>query len=281
MFNCAIVVCDISGNYKFTYDSPEDQILFMYRHTPARHSISNSIYIAELISPSDGPRLGPIQAIIEKQGIGDYEDARFILHRQKLGISYTWAGAMAMSYLTDEYKLATVYPTSFAQQMPAPQKNWTFFSAPGETNQLLAIVNYCPLEIYRVNEMGPRLDQLYTYRWNSPVQGLRGGAPPVFVDGKYYVLLHTAKTYRMYILVLDGQTLQPILFTPRQLLCSNATIEFPCGMLYNSQEAQWIISLGLDDTFCGIYTISAADVVYMSVNSIDLEGRNRRALSHR
>jgi predicted GH43/DUF377 family glycosyl hydrolase len=271
MFNPALVVCDPSGNYKFSVDSHNDQVLFMFRSNPSRNNVINSIYISEIDLSSAA--LSQMQAIVSSEPMGSFEDARFFLLGRQIGISYTYRYSMAISLLSDYYKIVPNSSTSFLSQFRPTEKNWTFFEhcGPGGIgNQFLAIRTYHPLEIYSVDSKTKHLTLAHQFNWQLPKQlrqlRLRGGAPPVKVGDQYYILLHTAITYRMYILVVDAASLTPKSISSRPILDTTAPIEFPCGMLYNSMADSFVISIGFNDTVSGIYTIRRDAIMYLNVH---------------
>lgn len=158
------------------------------------------------------------------------------------------------------------------------EKNWLFFEHEGE---LCIIYNLYP-ELVILNSFGKVLKRekwdhpcgankwarfmsrnLKTFQkfckvadlFHTPTDSafeVRGGAHPVFLDGKYYMFAHTrehdGKFYRMVCVVMDGTlsvcgTTKPLLIPGYQ----NARIVYPVGAIFDTAKNIWYISCGLND----------------------------------
>ena len=166
------------------------------------------------------------------------------------------------------------------------EKNWTFFLAPA--GELRAVYSVAPHRILRCALDG---DGDLTFEtcshcdWSIPEYpachgGLRGGAPPVLVAGRFWSFCHTvhdgADGYRYLPAAYTFAPLPP--FAPldrptRPLALGNpfggrrtferlnpavGEVIYPCGAAWD--EARWIISHGINDEYCALSLVSPAAV---------------------
>ena len=253
VFNCSLIVKHADGLHSSIITDPTDCLLFMYRETPIV-DIENSIKITTL--DFDAHKLiGPIQNIINKAPKGDKEDARFFLFKGLLGISYTDKYTTGLSWLYNT--ILDPINLDLTKNFPK-EKNWTFFEHDGE---LMAIRYYMPLEIYKVDFKTNRvvLHKKFSWSFSTPYE-LRGGASPVRKNDKYYLFLHTSVTYKTYVLTLDSTTLTPLEITKNDIFDIPTKYQFVCGAVFNDLTDSWIVSMGLDDLYCCVTTITQTDL---------------------
>ena len=266
MFNCAIVAKDLSGNPSFVIKDCSDTLLFIYRVTPL-NVIINSIYLTKMDIDTYDVDL-PVTPVIRNQKKGDKEDARFFIYRGRLGLSYTNKYTMGIAFLTDDNSLEEI-PLPFAE-VSSIEKNWTFFEHNGE---LLAIRFYRPFIIYKIDIQGRTIEPYKRWEWEIPKlkHSVRGGAPPVLLGDRYYIFTHTSETYQTQLLTIHAETLMPLEFTPVPLLeAIYSKFQFICGAVFDERKYEWVLSMGLDDLYCAVVTISHTQVLRALVPITDL-----------
>jgi len=141
------------------------------------------------------------------------------------------------------------------------QKNWTFF----EQNGLVFILyNIMPLEIYILNLASDLLKKseiipLIFREWKHPKYQdviLRGGSQPIEVDGILYVFVHSTD-YKMFAITIDPINFDILQVTIKELINKDnkSEIYFPCGVIYDEKEKLFHVSLGVNDSNLGIFSI--------------------------
>ena len=167
------------------------------------------------------------------------------------------------------------------------EKNWTFFEEPGG-GRLLALYSITPhriLEFSIAGEEDVLFDDVAQVEWaldDYPPHhgGLRGGAPPVLVDGRFWVFCHSvhdsAEGYRYapaaYCFAAEAP-FGPLARPKRTLNFANpfgarrtherlnpavGEVVYPCGAAHDG--TRWLISHGINDEHCGIAVLSTAEV---------------------
>lgn len=136
------------------------------------------------------------------------------------------------------------------------EKNWQFFE---QDNEVYMIYYINPFQVYKMDKTNFEvIEQVKHISWQFH-SGLRCSAPPVFVDGMYYMPIHS-KDYRMYIMTFDKSfnvhqiTIDPLCDT-KEGKC-NYNIYFPCGIIYDKLNKSFLISMGIDDKVIGFMKIS-------------------------
>ncbi len=267
MFNCSLIVKDASENYGFVFDSlnPTNRIFLSVRETPSPTSAINKITICEYdLSNNSIEKIYPVAT----HGLpGNYEDARFFYYKNRLGISYTYKMSITASFLGDDFTITHKDIIPIKHKFSSVEKNWTFVE---RGNEFFALRNYCPIEVYKVNmKSGGEITPYVKWDWTYSSARLRGGSPPVFLDNKYYMVLHSAVTYQMYMLVVDANTFKPLQISGDSLIRDIKTkFQFPCGLLYDTATSEWIVSLGIDDAKCGIVRFKKDNLLLHNIASV-------------
>jgi hypothetical protein len=256
MFNAGLIV-DSNGTYDYHICSDDDSIYMLYRECPFTYdknaAILCNIDINTLVT-SD------FKDICEYTDIGNYEDIRFLIFKGELYISYTHHMNMKISKFSIETGDITDVDISF-DEFPK-EKNWTFFENNGV---LYGIRYYSPLQIYIIDleQNSIRLYSTYEWKFNHPCSliQLRGGAPPILLNGKYYVFLHSSVTYYIYAMTFDAVTFQPLSYTPEPLFNEiESYVKFTCGALFDERNQEWNVCFGVDDLECAIGKISLEEL---------------------
>jgi hypothetical protein len=159
------------------------------------------------------------------------------------------------------------------------QKNWTPFVQDGRE---LCIYGHAPLTILEYaagREMQIAYRTPYGLHW--PYGPIRGGAPPVWHDGRWYEWFHSSKivktgpqsqvmVYHAGVLVFD-RDFRILAMTPEPILSGNPaeytepwnpggciSACFPCGALVRGDR--WLVSYGWLDSEVRIAEIRLAEV---------------------
>lgn len=108
---------------------------------------------------------------------------------------------------------------------------------------------------------------------------IRGGTPPVLVDGEYWTFFHSStpwgkrRQYHMGAYAFEAKppfritkiTLDPLLSGSKQdrWFEGKPLVVFPCGSLY--RDDKWLVSLGVNDLDCGWIEIPHRDLTKKTV----------------
>ena len=181
------------------------------------------------------------------------------------------------------------------------EKNWTFFGHGPEVFQ--AVYSVVPHRVLKFSTSGEDdifFDEVASTAWTFEHYprshgGLRGGAPPVFADGRYWSFCHSvhdgANGYRYAPAVYSFSSEPP--FVPlsaprvplelatdyrskREFPRLNPAVDeviYPCGAA--QEGTRWIISHGINDERCAVSIVSAASVsATLEPAHVDAVGRS-------
>ena len=167
------------------------------------------------------------------------------------------------------------------------EKNWTLFGAVGEICH--AVYSVTPHRVLQCSFEGTGdivFDEVANIPWSiagypASHGGLRGGAPPVYVDGEYWSFCHSVHDapdgYRYAPAVYTFSTEPPFAPTARptrplhlgdsrgaqrtyeRLNPAVGEVIYPCGAARDG--ARWLVSHGINDEYCAISTIEHVDVL--------------------
>jgi len=167
------------------------------------------------------------------------------------------------------------------------EKNWTFFEEPG-TGRLLALYSILPhrvLEFSLADEGDIAFGEVARIDWSLEAYplshgGLRGGAPPVLADDRFWVFCHSvhdgADGYRYALAAYCFAPRAPFspVAQPTRLLDlahppgggrafarlnpAVGEVAYPCGAARDGNR--WLISHGINDERCAIAICPVAQV---------------------
>jgi predicted GH43/DUF377 family glycosyl hydrolase len=209
----------------------------------------------------------------------NHEDARLFWHNDKPHISYTsasyelgneWQCMMQCAELDVESMAATSHhDTRFGVNGAATEKNWTYFSFNG---MLRFVYNIEPFIVFEVETR-----KIWYHRHAGEwVFGIpHGGTPPVKAGNRWYSFFHgyrkSDQYHRRYFIgayAFDDE-MRVRAFTPWPIMAGDSSdgfcfelastpwaplVTFPCGSIFENNR--WTVSVGLNDSFCGIIEIS-------------------------
>ena len=170
------------------------------------------------------------------------------------------------------------------------EKNWTFFRAGDErTNEYHAIYSITPHRVLAFSIAGDgdiEFEEVACVEWSASAYpachgGLRGGAPPVLADGRFWTCCHSVHDavngYRYAAAVYSFEARHP--FRPlagplRPLALARGIggnrsyprlnpavgdVIYPCGAARDG--ARWLISHGINDELCAVSRLAHADLL--------------------
>lgn len=157
------------------------------------------------------------------------------------------------------------------------EKNWGLFAS---GDDLFATYSLGPLRLLKLSRIGEgrmEFSKFHTWGWDDAAYAerygeLRGGAPPVRVDGRYCVFHHsrfgTSRGIRYVagVMAFGGdEPFAPEVFSPKPVALPNpfgsrflherlnesvAGVIYPGGAVY--ENGFWLISYGINDEHCAV-----------------------------
>ena len=137
---------------------------------------------------------------------------------------------------------------------PHYEKNWGFFTA---GPHMFVLYSIQPFVVYNVTGGAPVVVANIPWRLATSAgdssdarrEGdLRGGAPPVFVDGHWYAFVHTHREgYTTHVVQFSADTFTPTAASHVPVVLTRSALVFPCGALHVRDEQAWYVSMGEDD----------------------------------
>lgn len=257
------------------------RLLMSYRsHPPERpgvKSVVSRLWLCEL--HSNLRTTGGHRELTGLRG-SHQEDGRLLLHRGRLHLAYTsseylpgqqWQSSMQLAELTPGGKVRRHYDLRFGVNGCAREKNWQFFS---DRKRLRFAYSVKPHVVFDLESKQPQGD-LEVPEWGHGHPS--GGTPPVragevwisFFHAHQPVEVHQRKyTVGAYAFRDDAKV---VAMTRQPLLAGDAAegfafdlrhhhwhplCVFPCGAIYEEKRKRWLVSYGINDSFCGLFTIA-------------------------
>lgn len=266
-FNGSIIIEDQNNLLSNNVPSLRDRtIINVYRSTD---NLSESTIMYKKISRLGVPLTqGEILFEIKKTGCisGWREDPRIFVVNQKLLISYTFVKkkknqirSVKIKYcslnknLKPRREIHLIYGNNdknLINKLCYWEKNWLFFP---HKDDLLVIYSLNPLIIFNSNNNQCIKKYQWVHKLNYKWKNfeIRGGAPPILLENKYYFFAHTHDNltkgiYDLIVIILNMQ-LDIIGYTDPINLYINKKIVYPSGAIYIQDERKFIISCGIDD----------------------------------
>jgi len=196
-----------------------------------------------------------------------YEDARFTIIRQKLYFLYTHLpfhhdyvyeneDATVNQQLCEYENHEKKFFVSGIQTKKV-EKNWIIFDM---DDKVYLIYELLPkLIIYTLDPSNFKtLDTIKEKEYGTPV--IRGGTTPVIIGDKIYLFGHTNPGYKLSVAVLNKDTFEPVGYCENFISDKNVfqdeKIIFCRGALYVKSLDKFILSLGINDKYCSMLTVS-------------------------
>lgn len=253
----------------------------------------NSIWACKLKDDRITPVGGPLLKFPDSEEQEQFEDPRAIHWNGQ-----TWIGAVNFTWFPDgswtgAHQMLGIFRddqewTAIARRDPPVgtnkgaagftdgkhNKNFTWFF---HENKLHLIYMSDP---WIVIEFGNRWDEQKTHRFDEGVKWqfghVRGGTPPILVDGLYYTFFHSSmpwrgrfRRYYMGCIAFESKPpFMPVKWTQEPMLIGSQNdpwqqrkplVVFPCGALYENDR--WFVTFGINDLKCGWAEIPHEDVV--------------------
>lgn len=239
----------------------------------------NAIWAVKLDPTGRNPDRGVRLKWLDEQEGQQFEDARafYVPHLNQVGVSActfkwhgqnSWTGAIqVLGFFDENWQCKIVHYPPFdtnatsLRNVPREhyQKNWLFWNR-GE--QLHLIYKSNP---WTVCEFGGswRKQTIHNNEgatWNYG--DIRGGTPPVMVDGKYHTFFHSSmpwrgnyRRYHMGLLTFSAEPPFEVLEITKEPLLSGSQNDpwaqrkppciFPCGAVY--ENGKWLVTAGVND----------------------------------
>lgn len=208
------------------------------------------------------------------------EDPGLFRFRDELWLSYTGherpLNTMLLAKITPEGDVLEHLAPELVNRQPR-EKNWVFFDSEGE---LHAVYHGAPHRVLRVTgsnaELLPHQSRHFVlptaFPW--PYGDVRGGAPPVLVNGEWYHFFHTQvqqePAKHLYCLSLYAFSAAPPfgitrlvrapLYAPVGVCPDTKTpyVVFPAGAVLD--DDRWLISVGEWDASCRVLEFARSEV---------------------
>lgn len=151
------------------------------------------------------------------------------------------------------------------------EKNWQLFA---KGDRLFAVYSICPHRIVEI--LGRQATPVCQTHWSARINEhhLRGGAPPVLHDGRYYSFCHSMsrvgrrRLYRLYLYTFDvfapfapRHVCRAPLFEPRLQDVQRGNgwnVIFPVGAAFH--DSCWWITCGYQDCWTIVLKFKAGDI---------------------
>lgn len=224
------------------------------------------------------PVWSKILSIHHPDALSGAEDPRLFWFQNKLHVAVTGYEAkiqprtsQLVCRLDANLDVETVWAPAFADRA-AWEKNWQFFV---HEDQLYSVYSILPHVILRHDGEGSVKAAKTDHSFRSAgSQYLRGGSPPVLVNGEFYHWFHSVRhsggeiVYGGGLYTFEAKppfAVQRAIFRP--LLVPDETsrpanwtksVVFPCGAILKS--GKWVISYGQHDRECRVTTFDAAEI---------------------
>ncbi len=267
-FNGSMIVRNSNGRYSNYLESDSETLEVVFRE---RIGTDGNIYACRLKPYTwEVFDIRPVFSTPERI----HEDPRIWIYKGHPFLSFTHNHKTLVfsrySPITNEVPDWIVLPIGGNGATTMPQKNWGFF----HHEDSLAIV-YVPGSQFIVvevkiegNSMG--LANVSIEGWTS--QEFRGGSPPVFWNGLYYIFVHKMCDYNIWAIAFakdsDGKW-RVKFYTPERLNTVKGyeeEIHFVSGALFDRQRNQWILTGGVRDHHIAIWTLPHDDLLRKMVS---------------
>lgn len=274
----------------------KDGLWLLVRRSENQHGLffgKNSIWACQLRDRK--PFGGPMLQFPESDSAQQFEDPRVIEWGNKTWVSacnFTW---FSHGNWTGAHQVVGVFEsdeqwTPIARKDPPVgnnrdvaghtfgkhEKNWLFFV---HENRLHLLYNSKPWRVIEFGQTWEEQKQHVGEAITTTHGDIRGGTPPVLVDGLYWTFYHSSVPwrgrYRRYfmgaIAFEASPPFKPVRITPEPLLSGSQQdfwrqqkplVIFPCGCIYENES--FYITYGINDLKCGYVDIPMADIMRLT-----------------
>ena len=205
-----------------------------------------------------------------------YEDPRFFVFDNKLYISMTKINKNVFipKVVVVDYDNNIEYNFPYLNNIKGithPEKNWQFFQY---LNKYYLLYSISPFIIYEIDRNFNIIKKIKETNWNHKyVDNLRCSAPPIFINGVFYCIIHSfdiKKLYNTYFITFNenfdilGYTLYPLFDYNKY------KIIFSTGFIYNKLNNNFIILSGVEDKYINLIKVNKTllDIQLNFINKI-------------
>ena len=147
--------------------------------------------------------------------------------------------------------VATVYPHSV---YPHFQKNWLFFEHQQTLHVLYSVQPFVLYKIVDLLDVQLAMNASWSLPSDMAAHGqLRGGAPPVLLDGTWFAFVHST-SYSTFAIGFSDATLQ-LTHAPIVPVLDLDVDLFVCGAVFVRNEQNWYLSVGVADRFIAVIKV--------------------------
>jgi hypothetical protein len=189
-----------------------------------------------------------------------YEDPRFFVFNNKLYISMTKLNKnnFIAKIVVVDYNNNIEYNFSYLNNIKGiehSEKNWQFFQY---LNKYYLLYSIFPFIIYEIDKNFNIIKKIKETIWKHKyVEILRCSAPPIFINGVFYCIVHSInRKYNTYFITFNkkfdilGYTLYP-------LYDNNIyNIIYSTGFIYNKLNNSFIILSGVEDKYINLIKVN-------------------------
>jgi hypothetical protein len=257
-YNAGLVVKTKDG-YSYAIQGEDDKVLMCFRNNiiPG-YMLYSKTYMCELDVGCNRIKTRP-EVIVSDRA---YEDGRLFSlggdlytsiskqvgnHVQKQDVIRLRDGRISRSALNN------------VRGVMNTEKNWQFFEQGGKCYVIYSVM---PFRIYELDRDNFDVRGVVVSRdWSKDGLKFRCSAPPVYVDGKYYMLVHSIY-YRTYMITFTMDF--RLISCTRDAICEAEEcgyyVYFPCGLLYDRRSKEFIISMGVNNRMIAVQRVSKGEI---------------------
>jgi hypothetical protein len=203
-----------------------------------------------------------------------YEDPRFFVFNNKLYISMTKLNKIEFipKMVVVDYDNNIEYNFPYLNNIKGidhSEKNWQFFQY---LNKYYLLYSIFPFIIYEIDKNFNIIKKIKETIWKHKyVEILRCSAPPIFINGVFYCIVHSIKNnlYNTYFITFNenfdilGYTLYPLYDNNKY------NIIFSTGFIYNKLNNSFIILSGVEDKYINLLKVNKRLLDNQHIHYID------------
>ena len=191
-----------------------------------------------------------------------YEDPRFFVFNNKLYISMTKLNKnnFIAKIVVVDYDNNIEYNFPYLNNIKGiehTEKNWQFFQY---LNKYYLLYSIFPFIIYEIDKNFNIIKKIKETIWKHKyVKILRCNAPPIFINGVFYCIVHSCDINRIYntYFITFNKNFDILGYTLYPLYDNNIyNIIFSTGFIYNKLNNSFIILSGVEDKYINLITVN-------------------------